>query len=84
MEILQHPVLFATNAIHRCDLDTFSVDELLMILETENPFLMEMDRLESLINGTSTSGQASHLRGYLVGIFDTRKMFSALRPDLSH
>lgn len=85
-EILQHPVLFSPNSrgCAGCDPDTFSFDELLMVLETENPFLMDMDRLETLINGTSSSGYAAHLRGYLVGIFDARKMFSALRPDLGH
>lgn len=83
-EILQHPCIFAPSSIYGGDPDTFSFDELQMILEVENPFLMEMDRLESLINATLPRCQAGHLRGYLVGIYDSRRMFAALRPDLGH
>jgi hypothetical protein len=49
----------------------------MMQLETEDPFLMSLDRLVELIEATS----AGELRGYLVGILDARRLVAYIRPD---
>ena len=79
-QILHHPIF--TTAPGYIAPDTFSTEELLLILECESPFLMPMARLQNLIEGTVANGSAGQIRAYLVGIFDMRKMIRAVRPDL--
>jgi hypothetical protein len=81
--ILHHPFSCAVLESSRpCDHDTYSTEEILQILELENAFVMDIQRLENVINGTSYSGSAGHIRGYLAGIYDSRRMLGAVRPDL--
>lgn len=81
--ILHHPFSCSVLESSRpCDPDTYSTEEILRILELENAFVMDIQRLENVINGTSIIGRAVHLRGYLTGIYDARKMLTAVRPDL--
>lgn len=81
--ILHHPFSCAVLESSRpCDHDTYSTEEILQILEFEDAFLMDIHRLENVINGTSHSGSAGQLRGYLAGIYDARRMIEAVRPDL--
>jgi len=42
---------------------------LALVFESEDPFLMSLDRLESLIQETA----ADDLRGYLFGLYDMRR-----------
>lgn len=81
MQILHHPIF--SPAPGRIELDTYSPEEIQLILECEDPFLMPLARLENLINGTVASGSAGQIRAYLVGIFDMRRMIQAVRPDLT-
>jgi hypothetical protein len=79
--ILHHP-LISTRSVNSGCKDTYSVEELHSIMEQEQPFFMDPERLESIINGTEHNGSAAPLRAYLVGIFDARRMVQAVRPDL--
>lgn len=54
------------------------MNEILIILEDEDPFIMALDRLHALIGLTETEAQLGVLSGYLVGILHCRNMYDAV------
>lgn len=50
--------------------------ELSIVFETEDPFRMPLDRLESLIEGTEPGTEMS---GYLRGLYDQRRAMVYVR-----
>lgn len=74
--IAPHP-LYAAEA-SQADL---SIDnpffQLISFLEAEDPFVMTFSRLEELISSVPADGPSAALRGYLIGIFDCRRMYRA-------
>ena len=50
--------------------------ELSVVLETEDPFHMPLDRLESLIEDTQPG---TEMRGYLFGLLDLRRAVAYAR-----
>jgi len=75
--IIQHPLKAKFVDSNRDD-DTFKHEELLSILEDEDPFIMSLCRLELLVNGSLHYGSTAALRGYLAGILDCRRMYQAV------
>ncbi|WP_075257554.1 hypothetical protein [Herbaspirillum camelliae] len=54
------------------------INEILIILEDEDPFIMALDRLQALIGLTETEAQLGVLSGYLAGILHCRHMYDAV------
>ncbi|WP_141107008.1 hypothetical protein [Herbaspirillum aquaticum] len=54
------------------------MNEILVVLEDEDPFIMALDRLQALIGLTETEAQLGILSGYLAGILHCRHMYDAV------
>jgi hypothetical protein len=81
--IIYHPTKLKLSRHSRkydFSVDTYSYEELLLILEHADPFIAPIELLQTWINGTLHFGDSKsvQLRGWLIGIHDCRTMISAV------